>query len=95
MDPLITLKNVSKHFPEDGKQGITVLTDINLEIFPGEIFTFVGPSGSGKSTLLRIMSGLEKQYNGSVVMHEGHSTQDFSFIFQQFALLPWLHTNRA
>ena len=90
MEPLITLKNVSKHFPEDGKQGMTVLTDINLEIFPGEIFAFVGPSGSGKSTLLRIMSGLERQYNGSVIIHEGHSTRDFSFVFQQFALLPWL-----
>ena len=90
MEPLITLKNVSKHFPEDGKQGMTVLTDINLEIFPGEIFAFVGPSGSGKSTLLRIMSGLERQYNGSVIIHEGHNNRDFSFVFQQFALLPWL-----
>ena len=90
MNPLITLKNVSKHFSEDGKQGIAVLTDINLEIFPGEIFVFVGPSGSGKSTLLRIMSGLERQYNGSVIIHEGHNNRDFSFVFQQFALLPWL-----
>ena len=90
MQPLITLKNISKHFPEDGKQGVTALADINLEIFPGEILVLVGPSGSGKSTLLRIASGLENVYDGTVTVHEGHSVSDFSFVFQQFALLPWL-----
>ena len=90
MVPLITLTNVSKHFAEDGTQGMAALEDINLEIFPGEIFILVGPSGSGKSTLLRIMSGLEKVYDGTVIVHEGHTVEDFSFVFQQFALLPWL-----
>ena len=90
MIALITLENISKHFAENGKPGMTTLSDINLEIFPGEIFVLVGPSGSGKSTLLRIMSGLEKEYEGKVIIHEGHAVEDFSFVFQQFALLPWL-----
>ena len=89
MEPLITLTHVSKEF-EDPTHVMTAVKDVTLEIFPGEIFVFVGPSGSGKSTLLRIISGLEKEYEGSVALHEGHTAGDFSFVFQQFALLPWL-----
>ncbi len=86
---IITLKNISKTFKEESKE-LTVLKNINLEIISGEFFIFLGPSGSGKSTLLRIMSGLEKTFLGDVRLEEKISQKDFSFIFQQFALLPWL-----
>lgn len=66
------------------------LLDIDLEIKEGEFFVFVGPSGSGKSTLLRIMSGLEKDYEGVVRLGPGLASNDISFVFQHFALLPWL-----
>lgn len=69
---------------------MTALEDINLEIAAGEFFVIVGPSGSGKSTLLRIMSGLEKDFEGAMALGSGLTHQDFSFVFQQFALLPWL-----
>ena len=90
MDPLIPLKNVSKDFVEIADHSVIALNNIDLQIFAGEIFVFVGPSGSGKSTLLRIMSGLEKKYEGTVILHEGIGPENFSFVFQQFALLPWL-----
>jgi NitT/TauT family transport system ATP-binding protein len=89
MRPLITLKNISKTFDADGAP-LEVLKDINLEIDVGEFFVFLGPSGSGKSTLLRIMSGLEKDYRGEVRLAADVGFGDFSFVFQQFALLPWL-----
>jgi ABC-type nitrate/sulfonate/bicarbonate transport system ATPase subunit len=89
MQPLITLKNVSKIFDADGVS-LEALKDINLEISAGEFFVVLGPSGSGKSTLLRIMSGLEKEYRGEVRLAADVSLRDFSFVFQQFALLPWL-----
>jgi phospholipid/cholesterol/gamma-HCH transport system ATP-binding protein len=44
----------------------TVLTDINLSIRPGEIFTIMGPSGSGKSVLLRQIAGLDLPTAGAV-----------------------------
>ena len=67
-----------------------VLEHIGLEIGPGEFFVLLGPSGSGKSTILRIMSGLEKSYSGTVQWEDGITQSDMSFVFQQFALLPWL-----
>lgn len=90
VNPIISLKNITKIFKESGDTRLTVLKDIDLEIFPGEFFVFLGPSGSGKSTLLRIMSGLESDYEGKVKISEEISADDFSFVFQQFALMPWL-----
>ncbi len=87
--PAIILKNVSKHFPIGGKT-LHVLENINLEINHGEFFVIVGPSGSGKSTLLRLMSGLEKDFSGKVEMGPGMSRSDIAFVFQQFALFPWM-----
>jgi NitT/TauT family transport system ATP-binding protein len=89
MKPIITLKHISKKFTE-GRHQTPVLDDISLEIHEGEFFIFVGPSGSGKSTVLRVMSHLEKDYKGEVVFAEGITPLDMSFVFQQFALLPWL-----
>lgn len=89
MNPLIYLKNVRKTFVENGYHN-SVLSDIDIEIRDGEFFVFVGPSGCGKSTLLRIMSGLEKNYEGHVVLANGITPKDVGFVFQQFALFPWL-----
>ncbi|MCX6780831.1 MAG: ABC transporter ATP-binding protein, partial [Candidatus Magasanikbacteria bacterium] len=47
-------------------------------------------SGCGKSTLLRSMSGLDTASHGTVQLAHTISSNDMSFVFQQFALLPWL-----
>ena len=89
MPTVINLKNLSKSFKIKDKE-LKVLKDINLEIREGEFFVLLGPSGCGKSTLLRIISGLEGDYQGSVEFDKLVKKSDLSFIFQQFALLPWL-----
>lgn len=89
MEHLIELKNVTKEFKEP-RGNLVAVKDINLKINPGEFFMFVGPSGSGKSTILRIMSGLEKSYSGKVILGQGVDKKDMAFVFQQFALWPWL-----
>lgn len=90
MRPIISLSGVSKSFVSHKGPAVTALQSVTLDIREGEFFVFVGPSGCGKSTLLRIMSGLEKKHDGTVKYADDVFHADRSFVFQQFALLPWL-----
>ncbi|EWT02246.1 histidinol dehydrogenase [Intrasporangium oryzae NRRL B-24470] len=45
-----------------------VLTDVSIEVAPGEVVTLVGRNGAGKTTLLRAVMGLHRQLQGSVVL---------------------------
>ena len=71
---------------------LQVLSDIDLHIGEGQIVCIIGPSGCGKSTLLRFIGGLERPYDGRVLQigdaPEG-SLNPLTYIFQDFALLPW------
>jgi len=71
---------------------LPVLEDVTVTIGEGEILAVVGPSGCGKSTLLGIVGGLLQPSAGSVSV-EGELPRDslnpFTYIFQDFALLPW------
>ena len=53
--PIISFRNFSFQY---GAQKRPTLTDINLEIYPGERVLIAGPSGSGKSTLAGCINGL-------------------------------------
>ncbi len=69
-----------------------VLQGIDLHIPSGKIVCIVGPSGCGKSTLLRFMGGLERPARGEVLqMGEPPAgcLNPLTYIFQDFALLPW------
>jgi len=48
----LEIRNVSKAFPN-----VQALTDVSLDIRPGEILAFMGENGAGKSTLLKIING--------------------------------------
>src|SRR5712672_1909160 len=70
---------------------LSVLDDISFTIPQGEILAIVGPSGCGKSTRLGIAGGLLQPTAGtvSVVGAMPFSLNPFTYIFQDFALLPW------
>ena len=71
---------------------VEVLNGINLEIRSGEIVCIIGPSGCGKSTLLRLIGGLERPSAGAVLQlgePPAGSLNPLTYIFQDFALLPW------
>ena len=65
--PLIEMKNIQKSFASRILQrgGNFSLSNINLEIFPGEVVGFLGESGSGKSTLASIITKLSSPNSGS------------------------------
>jgi len=73
-------------------ESFEVMRDISLDIASGQIVCIVGPSGCGKSTLLRFIGGLERPKSGRVLQigtpPEG-CLNPLTYIFQDFALLPW------
>lgn len=69
-----------------------VLRDISFDLKDGEIVCIIGPSGCGKSTLLRFIGGLERPSTGQVLIAGDppkESLNPLTYIFQDFALLPW------
>ena len=76
--PLIEMKNIQKSFASRILQrgGNFSLSNINLEIFPGEVVGFLGESGSGKSTLASIITKLSTP-NGGSYSYKGQNV--FSF----------------
>lgn len=64
------MSNVSKSYDGGNKQ---VLKNIYLSFFYGAKIGILGLNGSGKSTLLKIISGLEKEYQGDVVFSPNYS----------------------
>ena len=67
MDPIISIRNVSKVFPS----GLRALNDINLDIRRGEIFALLGPNGAGKTTLISIICGIVTPSEGTITV-DGH-----------------------
>jgi NitT/TauT family transport system ATP-binding protein len=71
---------------------LPVLDDINLTLPSGQVVCIVGPSGCGKSTLLRLLGGLEQPTRGTIGLAgevSGNSLNPLTYVFQDFALLPW------
>ena len=88
MEPILTLKNVSKGYP-----GTPVLNTINLEVAEGEFIAILGFSGTGKTTLISLIAGLlqpdsgDIEIRGKAVNGPGGET---SLVFQSYSLFPWL-----
>jgi ABC-type multidrug transport system fused ATPase/permease subunit len=61
----LELKNVNFKYPG---ANINFITDISLQIFPGEIIAFVGPSGAGKTTLIDLSLGILKPDSGEILI---------------------------
>jgi putative ABC transport system ATP-binding protein len=66
-EPTLVVRDLVKEVPL-GREVITILRGINLELHHGEMVALMGPSGSGKSTLLGIVGGLDRPSFGSVVL---------------------------
>jgi NitT/TauT family transport system ATP-binding protein len=71
---------------------LVALERVDLEIRAGEIVAVIGPSGCGKSTLLSILGGILAPSAGRVLQRgapPAESLNPLTFVFQDFALLPW------
>jgi NitT/TauT family transport system ATP-binding protein len=86
----VSIRGLRKSF----KSGTTALTDIDLDIEPGEFVSLIGPSGCGKSTLLRIIGDLVQPSSGTVVVngksaHRARLDHDYGIVFQDAVLYDW------
>jgi sulfonate transport system ATP-binding protein len=86
--PLLDLRVADKRY--DAR---TILERLTLSIRHGEIISLVGPTGCGKSTLLRILAGLDRDFNGEILIDgkpQRGPSRRIGVIFQEPRLLPWL-----
>jgi NitT/TauT family transport system ATP-binding protein len=71
---------------------LDVLDSVSFTVGAGEVVAIVGPSGCGKSTLLSILGGLLGPSSGTAELRgapPAGSLNPLTFVFQDFALLPW------
>jgi ABC-2 type transport system ATP-binding protein len=64
MTPTVSIQHVFKKYGDK-----TVLNDISLEAYPGQIIGYIGPNGAGKSTTVKILTGLIPDFEGSVTVN--------------------------
>lgn len=98
---IVALQKVTKTYYR-GKEPLTVLDNIDLEIPEGSYEALMGPSGSGKSTLLNLIAGLDRPTKGTAVVAGQNLTamsdaelarfrsRTMGFIFQAYNLMPVL-----
>ena len=96
---LIEVSKLSRSF-QRGKETITALDNITLEIPRGGFVALTGPSGSGKSTLMYTLGLLDRSTSGTYILNSRSTStlhekelsrirnQEIGFIFQSFHLLP-------
>ncbi len=91
--PLCELRQVDKEFAQGGGAPLRVLQAISLAVRRDEVIALLGPSGCGKSTILRILAGLTAPTRGEVLYHGrplAGLNPGVGFVFQSFALFPWM-----
>jgi len=82
--PIISVSGLTKTYAS----GFQALKDINLRIWPGEIFALLGPNGAGKTTLIGIICGIVNPTKG-VVMADGHDViSDYRAARSKIGLVP-------
>ncbi|KYK44202.1 sulfonate ABC transporter ATP-binding protein [Bradyrhizobium liaoningense] len=95
-EAIIRVEDLSIVF--DVPRGEVIAVDrVSLAVMPGEFVSLVGPSGCGKSTLLNAMAGLERPFEGEVMVAGKPMLSprpDIGMVFQQPHLFPWKSVRR-
>lgn len=90
--PILEVKNITKRFP-----GVVALDDVSVAFEAGQVHAIVGENGAGKSTLMKIMAGVYRADEGTVLFQgepvafaHPKQAQDagISIVYQEFNLLP-------
>jgi D-xylose transport system ATP-binding protein len=60
--PILELRGISKRFG-----AVEALTDVDFEVYPGEVVALVGDNGAGKSTLIKCVAGTHTPDEGTIL----------------------------
>ena len=88
---MIQISNLSV-FYGGNKEKVKAIGPINFKCNDNDICAIIGPSGCGKTTLLNVLSGVNKDYEGEVLLNDeklNPHIHKIGFIPQDFGLLPW------
>ncbi|AIY85183.1 ABC transporter ATP-binding protein [Clostridium baratii] len=88
---MIQISNLSV-FYGGKKEKVKAVGPINFKCNDNDICAIIGPSGCGKTTLLNVLSGVNKDYEGEVLLNDeklNPHIHKIGFIPQDFGLLPW------
>ena len=88
-DSVLEFQNVSFSYQNSE---FSLVDSLNFTIQDGEFISIVGASGSGKSTLFRLITGLEQETKGSILINGqnlGNRLGKVGYMPQQDLLLPW------
>ena len=88
----IAIKNLDVRFGKGANQ-VDAVSDVSVDVKPGEFVSILGPSGCGKSTLLNVVAGFVKRSGGSVQVDDKEVSgpgADRGMVFQQYSLFPWM-----
>jgi putative ABC transport system ATP-binding protein len=100
-EPILRFSEVVKAY-RSGPDEVRALSDVSLDVAPGEFVAVMGPSGCGKSTLLHLAGALEEPTAGSVfvdgvnlaamgaVERARLRRQRVGYVFQRLNLVPTL-----
>ncbi len=90
--PAVSVDIRSKAFHVRARVNV-VFSGLSFAVQQGEFVAILGPSGCGKTTLLRMIAGLDREYDGTVLVNGKTVTgpdPDRGLMFQESRLLPWL-----
>jgi D-xylose transport system ATP-binding protein len=67
--PVLSLRGISKSFG-----AVAALTDVDLDVAPGEVMALVGDNGAGKSTLVKVLAGVHAADSGTITFEGREAT---------------------
>ncbi len=72
METILQIRNLTKYFGNK-----KVVTDLNLDLYAGEVFGFLGPNGAGKTTTIKMVMSLLLSDNGTVLINNYDINKDY------------------